>query len=292
MRNTAIVVIAVLVGAACGAWVMHRHLHPQVTALMAQGEEATEGLNRMQAAHEDELDQMQAEMQELGDEARGLRRKLEQVPPPPEPGPLTEETVAAIELPPLPEPEEATGPEQDPRREGEGRRWRRRDEDLTEEERAARRARGQELRTRVHERIDGFFEAEYAAAGDAAVQDRLVQMEQNTNYLMDLREAMREAESDEERQQLRQGFGETAAALRDLVVEQQDYMLRTVAQEHGIKGAEQQHAFVESIREVQSSLYFRPERLIWGMGGGFGGGFGGRPRGLDVHFAPRPQPGR
>lgn len=288
MRNAAIVVIAVLVGVACGAWAMHRHLHPQVNALMAQGEEATEGLNRMQAAHEDELDQMQAKMQELEDEARGLRRKLEQVPPPQQPGPLPEETVAAIELPLLPEPEEATESEQDPRRRGEGRRGRQRDEDLTEEERAARQAREQEFRTRVRERVGGFFEAEYGGATDATVQDRLVRMEENTNYLMDLREAMREAESDEERQQLRQDFGETAAALRDLVVEQQDYVLRTVAEEHGIKGAEQQEAFVASMREVQSSIYFRPERMIWGMGGGFGGG----PRGLDVLAGPRPQPGQ
>ena len=288
MRTVGIVVIAVLAGAACGAWVMHRHLDPQVNALMAQGEEATERLNRMQAAHEDELDQMQAEIQELEDDARGLRRKLEQVPPPHQTVSLSEETVAAIELPPLPEPEEGAESEQDPRRRGEGRRGRQRDEDLTEEERAARQAREQEFRTRARERVDGFFGAEYGAATDAAVQDRLVRMEENTNYLMDLREAMREAESDEERQQLRQDFGETTAALHDLVVEQQDYMLRTVAQEHGIKGAEQQEAFVASVREVQSSLYFRPERLIWGMGGGFGGG----PRGLDIVAAPRPQPGR
>ena len=288
MRNIAIVVVAVLVGAACGAWVMHRHLDPQVNALMAQGEEATERLNRMQAAHEDELDQMQVEIQELEDDARGLRRKLEQVPPPQQPVPLAEETVAAIELPLLPEPEEATESEQDPRRRGEGWRGRRRDEDLTQEERAARQAREQEFRTRARERVDGFFEAEYGGATDAAVQDRLVRMEENTNYLMDLREAMREAESDEERQQLRQDFGETTAALRDLVVEQQDYMLRTLAEEHGIKGAEQQEAFVASMREVQSSVYFRPERMIWGMGGGFGG----RPRGPGVLAPPRPQPGR
>ena len=288
MRTVGIVVIAVLVGAACGAWVMHGRLQPRVDTLMAQGDQAADQLNRMQAAYEDELDQMQAEIQELEDEARGLRRKLEQVPPPQQPVPLAEETVAAIELPFLPEPEEATEPEQDRRRWGEGRRGRRRDEDLTEEERAARQVREQELRTRVRERVDGFFEAEYGGATDATVQNRLVQMEEHTNYLMDLREAMREAESDEERQQLQQGFGETAAALRDLVVEQQDYVLRTLAEEHGIKGAEQQDAFVASIREVQSSIYFQPERMIWGMGGGFGS----RPRGPGFFAPPRPQPGR
>jgi len=272
MRNAAIVVIAVLVGAACGALVMHRRLQPRVDELAADVDRAQGQVNQLVAAanaSEDELRRMQAELRQMDDEARGLRRKLEQVTPPQLPT-VSEETVAAIELPLLTEPDEEAEPEQDRRRWGDGRHGRRRDEDLTEEEREARRAREQQLRTRIRERVDGFFDAEYGAAADATVQDRLVQMEESTNYLMDLREAMREAESDEERQQFRQDFGETAATLRDLVTEQQDYMLRTVAEEHGIKGAEQQEAFVASMREIQASLYFRPERLIWGMGGGPG----------------------
>jgi len=291
MRTVAIAVIAALAGATAGAWVMHDRLQPRVETLTAEVERTHKRINDLVAAadtSEDELEQLLAELRKLEDQARDLERRLAQTSAPQEPEALDDEVIAGLlESLPLPEPQEADETEEDDAERGRGRRGRGRDEDLTEEEREARRARWEAMRSGMRDRVDDFFQGEFEAAADPAAQERLAQMEEHTNYLMDAREAMRQAESDEEREELRQAFGESAMALRDLVDEQQDYMLRTLAEEHGIKKAEDQDAFVASMQEMQSSIFFRPERVIWGMGGGPGRGSGGPGFG---GFGPRRGP--
>jgi len=132
----------------------------------------------------------------------------------------------------------------------------------------------------MRENMDAFFQREIGNTTDPEVQNRLGLIQEHSNYAMELQEAMRQAESDEERQALREALRNTMFTLRDLGLEQQDHMLRELAREYGITDAARQDAFMASVRSLESSPYFRPEAAFPGQGMGFRGrGPGAGPRG-------------
>jgi hypothetical protein len=47
---------------------------------------------------------------------------------------------------------------------------------------------------------------------------------------------------------------------------QQDYLVRNFAKQYGISDPAQQDTFIAALRDLQVSPYFRPERLMSGMG--------------------------
>ena len=132
--------------------------------------------------------------------------------------------------------------------------------------------RGAEFR----DRMDGFFDEAIQQAPDATVQNRLSSIKEYTDYSMDLMREMREAETDEERDALRDELSATWDATRTLVREQQDYLLKETLKTNGISNAQQQQALVDAMRQTMEDPFFR----MPGGGGGPGGapgGWGGGP---------------
>lgn len=159
---------------------------------------------------------------------------------------------------------------------------------MTPEEREARR---QEFAARARQRIDEMTAAEMAKTSDAAAQQRLAALNEQLNYMMDLTQSMREAQTEEERQVLRDSMAQARDTIRELSEQQQDYMLRQLASQFGITSPAVQDQFIASLRETQDAPFFQGPRAFtrggWGgfPGGGFGGG-GGQPGG---NSAPPPR---
>jgi hypothetical protein len=133
-------------------------------------------------------------------------------------------------------------------------------------EREAREARRAEFRQRFQERVDTFFEEQYARARTAEEQERIALMQEYSQYAMDLRGAMRDAETDEEREALAEQFRDTWTALRGLRDEQRAAMLREVAADFGLTGADQQ-AFTDAMLQLQESPFFNTRAAMGGGGG-------------------------
>lgn len=157
----------------------------------------------------------------------------------------------------------------------------------TPEERDARR---QEFVTRMQENLTNFFTGELEKSGTPAMQERLLALEEKTYEMFELRSQMRQAETDEEREQLGIAFGEAMESSRQLMLEQQQDMLGAIATQFGIGKESDQAAFEQAIRAAVSSPFFsdNPAALLWNSGrteGGEGsarfggGGFGSGPGG-------------
>lgn len=138
-----------------------------------------------------------------------------------------------------------------------------------ETQRAEREARRAEWRARIEDRLNTFYDEAYMGAKDRQEQDRVALMKEYTDYTMDLWAQARLAETDEERQALREAGGEAMRTLNDLRREQQTDMVRDVAVQHGITDPQQQDALAQSVIELQQSPFFQPGRLF---GGGLGRG--------------------
>ncbi|MBI1317342.1 MAG: hypothetical protein GC168_00150 [Candidatus Hydrogenedens sp.] len=148
-------------------------------------------------------------------------------------------------------------------------RWRGGWGDMTEEQR-------QEMANRFRDGMNQFFDEEYAYAKDAESQERIAALGDYANQMFDLRRAMRDATTDEEREALRAQSDEMREASEKLLREQQNAMLRDVATAHGIKGKDSK-AYIRDMRAVMESPFFTFP--MGGRGPGGPGGFGGGPRG-------------
>lgn len=155
-------------------------------------------------------------------------------------------------------------------------------EELTPEEQEARRAewaaRRQEFANRMRENVSNFYSSQLEKAGDSASQQRILAMEDYSNYMMDLFQQMRATEDEEERDRLREEMDSARDTMRSLVDEQQDQMLRQLASEIGVNSGTRQDEFVSRMRETIEDPFFRAEGMLGGVGGGrgrWGGGFEG-----------------
>lgn len=124
---------------------------------------------------------------------------------------------------------------------------------------------------RMNERMQGYYEAEAAKTNDPAVQQRLATLRDQSTYMMDVMQRMRDTMDEQERAQLQEEFQQVRANVSTLVQEQQDYMLRQVAIQSGVTDPQKQEALMNSLRETQESPFFRSPMMSWG-----GGGPGGR----------------
>jgi hypothetical protein len=161
----------------------------------------------------------------------------------------------------------------DGRRRGRRGAFGRTDEGLSEEERTARRERWETFRQEMRDQHDAFFQAELDAAPDRDTQDRIEAIREYSDSIRQLRDAMQEAKTDEERQALRESMDENMRMLRDLSQKQQDYMVRELATQYGITAKDKQNAFISAVRDLQSSPFFQGSP----RGGGFGRFGGGAP---------------
>jgi hypothetical protein len=135
---------------------------------------------------------------------------------------------------------------------------------------------------RMRERMDGYIDSETAKTNDPAVQQRLTTLKEQSDYMLELMQKMRDTMDEKERAAAQQEFAQVRGTVTGLVQEQQDYMLQQLATQNGITDPQKQQAFINSLRETQASPFFSSPMMSFGgrRGGGQGGfgGFGGGPR--------------
>lgn len=148
--------------------------------------------------------------------------------------------------------------------------------DAPEEARAGRRGwtaedreQWDERRRVFEQRFNDALASEVAAMSDpATAADRLDAMLEWRDYQRDLRQDLRDAESDAEREAILAEMESARATARQLLREQQDALLRDLAESNGLRSERQQDAFIAAARETMQSPFFEMELLL--IGGGFG----------------------
>jgi hypothetical protein len=143
---------------------------------------------------------------------------------------------------------------------------------MTEEQR-------EEMAARFREGMNQVFEEEMAYATDEESRARVAAISGYANQMFDVRRAMRDAATDEERDALRAEMDAMREETDKLVKEQQNAMLREVARAHGVKGGPETRAYMQDIRSVIESPFFT---FPMGGRGGPPGGFGGRRGGGEA----------
>ncbi|MBX7257445.1 MAG: hypothetical protein K1Y02_13865 [Candidatus Hydrogenedentes bacterium] len=273
VRNIVIVVVALSAGVAGGVVFAQTRLGGQLQSVAAE----RDTLASKQAALERQLSDLQMLQKGLENDKQRLQKQLEsfanqpvEVAEPQE-QPMAEVAEVPAEMPEQPAPADNASMR-------DGRRDRRGGpgEEATPEEQEAWRQEREQRMTEFRDRMGQFFAGEMEKTNDPAVQQRLSQISEYSQYSMDLRRQMREAQTDEERQALSEQFEQVANTTRTLVKEQQDYLLRQSLASNGVTDAATQDAMINSYRTTMESPFFRMP-MGGGPGGGpWGGGWGGR----------------
>ena len=266
-----VMLIALLVGGAGGRWIARGRYETLLSSAAENRSLLEQELGRFRETAnnaEQEAGRLRTENEALENEVSSLEMGLAAQPvsqgnPAAPPGPEPEATTSAPAAPQVPGPKEPTtqeppgpvgvleaGPplskEQAREREEQRRRW------------------ADELRQRTREAM----QTAIGKDADRTTQDRVAALDEYFDYTMDLAQQMREAQSDEERQALRDELGEAMRTSREIVTEQQDHMLRQIASQNGINSPEAQNRFVESMRETLDTPFFRaPGPGMMGLGG-------------------------
>jgi cell division protein FtsB/Fe-S cluster assembly iron-binding protein IscA len=283
VRMAIVGIVALVLGAVTGVGVVRGQMATIVTAARADEATAREELQKVKA----EAQEAKARATHLEAEVDSLRTQLDMARESlnetlaefmqAEPEPLMDMPAEAPAEEPL-EAVEDPRPEERDRGNREGReRWReRRGDQAQADDGLTREQRRQEFAAQMRERANEMARNEMAKWNDPVAQQRISTINEQTQYMMDLRMQMREAQTDEEREALRTAMDQTRDTIRALTEEQQDYALRQLASQFGITAPGAQDQFIAGLRETQQSPYFRS----WGMMGG-PGGFGGfgRPGG-------------
>lgn len=274
------VVIALSLGALAGRVYAVRETGPQLAALTKE----LDALKSSEKALHGEVDAAKSEAESLAREKRQLEDRLASARKA-EPG-------SAESLEAVGEPTDATldsGVQQEADASAANRDRRGGDNpDETDAEREARIAQMRQEREQrgaeMRDRLRTFMDEQIQNAPDKATQDRLASINAYSETMMDLFQQMREAQTDEERDALRAQLQENGTVARQLVKEQQDFMMRESLRQSGVSDPKAQDAAMQSLRQTMEGPFFRGP-LAWGGGGGGpggpGGGFfgGGRGRG-------------
>lgn len=273
LKYAVIAALSLGLGALAGAFLVHTQLAPQIAELTGRAESLEAEKNKLNEQNK----RLMAASSALEAETAGLKaqlRQLSQRPATETSQQQTQDDTLAFDLmqafqalqDDTPQNSAQPNPENNQDQSGrENPRW-------TPEERAQR---FREFEQRARERVNNVLQQEYAQAPDRATQNRIELLQAYMDQLTQLRDAMRNAQTDEDREVLRQSMRESFGNVRDLVQTQQDSMLRSFAAQNGIKDTEKQNAFIAGLRNLQATPFFQADRM---MGGGFIG-FGGWNRG-------------
>lgn len=149
--------------------------------------------------------------------------------------------------------------------------------------------RRREAGRRMVDRVNGVLEDQRLQASTVGSQERLDALAEYRDYQSELRERMRESQTDEERDLVRQDLRVAREEAQILVQQEQNERFKQYAKSLGVKGEQNQARAVQSLREVMQEPIFSMESAFTG-GISFGrGGPGGR--GGDV-FRGGPRPTR
>jgi len=269
------VIVALALGALGGAMVIHGRLAPEVAQLTGQ----IQALNTEKARVEEQLRAVQSRAlsleKEFAAQGQPVASVIEGAPEPETPAEeVLEEAddegamgAAAPQLRPKnlrkrAERADVVGAPQ-------GAEETRQDAGRPSSEERAERMRSFE--NQMRDQADSFLQQEYANATDAETQQRIELLQQYAAEMMELRTQMREAQTDEERDAIRQSMWESHMNARDVLQVQQASMLRTFASNNGITEPDKQEAFVAGLRDLQATPIFQADRVMM-MGGGPGRG--------------------
>lgn len=261
-------IIALAVGVAGGMYTVQARYNPELERLAAEREAALTKASELRKSVADTT-ALERENARLRDEVERLRTR-------PEPAAEVAEAPTEGTESPTFNLEEATDALSAALRSGDGDRRRGGDDREPPKEGTPEYAEWQERRERWQQereersreyrsRMDGFFDEAMQKTNDPVAQNRIAAINDYTNYTMDLFREMRNAETDEERDQIRQDLSITFDETRSLVREHQDYLISETLRENGVSDPQKQQALVNSVRETMEDPFFR-------MGGGGGGG--------------------
>jgi len=267
-------IIALAVGVAGGMYSVQARFSPELERLTAEREEALAKAAELRKSVTDGAS-LQRENARLRDEVERLRARPESAAEPAQ-APVEETDAPGFNM------EEATNAlsaalqsnegnrgrgrgNWEPPKEGtpEYKEWQERREQWQKE----REERSAEFRGRM----EGFFDEAMQKTTDPAARNRIAAINEYSNYTMDLFRAIRDADSDEERDQIRQDLAITFDETRTLVRDQQDYLISETLKENGVSDPQKQQALVSAVRETMEDPFFR---MPGGGGGPPGGGFG------------------
>ena len=275
-RSIILTVVALSLGAVCSALALQTRYAKGLDALTRE-REALKAANADLEAQVRDTSRRVEQLERENEALEGDLAFLETHPPAPSPAEeLPNQVEASIVS------EEPERPARGDGRSGEGQDEERQDRrrgpgrDDRNNEEAQERWRAQ--RDQFRDRMDTFMSTEMAKAKDQASRERLAALQEHFDYSAELMQQMRDAETDEERQAIREALGESQEARHSLLREQQDQMLRDLAASNGIKDTQQQQAFADAIRDTMSSPFFTMSGGMPMRGGGFFGGGGGRRR--------------
>lgn len=144
-----------------------------------------------------------------------------------------------------------------------------------------------ERRQSFEDRLNQMLTAQVAQMNDPAAGDRLDALMEWRDYQQDLRQQLRDAQTDEERNAVLAAMDEARQNARQLLLDQQNALLRDVATQSGIRGGKNQDQFVSALRQTLNSPFFQMDRmLVGGMPFGGRGQRGGRGGGGGSFVAP------
>jgi hypothetical protein len=266
MKTVIVGVVALLVGSLAGAMIAQHRGNVRLASL-------TQDLDKARAEAQksaDSKDAAEAQADFLEAENASLKQEVAKRGTSSDSAPaalVEEETVASSTA----EETATEGAEEERRRGRDGGGFWRGGGDMTPEERTERETRFRDFMQQRRDERDAAFQEQVDAAPDAETKERLLAMQDYRASMSELRDAMRNAETDEERDELREMMMANAETLRDMTITQAEQMVRDVATDFGIKGEEKQKEFMEALRELQTSPVLEP-----GFGSGRGGGGPGR----------------
>ncbi len=156
------------------------------------------------------------------------------------------------------------------------------DEERRAQEWEERRERFREFAGQMRQGVRVYLDEEMQRTKDPVTRDRLAAMGEYSDYLFDLRSQMHQAETDEERDALREDMHTAWGEAGELMQAQREHMVQQFAESQGINDPTKQEQFAQSMREMMQSPFFQRNPMMGGGGPGMGGGpgrGGGPPRG-------------
>lgn len=139
-------------------------------------------------------------------------------------------------------------------------------------ENEVRRRRAEEMRGQFQQQMRTALDERFAALEDPATLERLDALNEWRDYQSELRQEMRDAESEEERAAIVDELQNARLASQQIVDEEQDALLSGLAEQYGINDSDDQAAFIAALQETLDSPFFQLERMLVGGRGGPRGG--------------------
>ncbi len=292
MKSVVAVIVALAIGIVGGVLGVQNRMGPRLTTLRVDKDTLERECRRFREKAESasaRLEAVQRQNEALFEEIAALETQLDEAnmaaaePAPDE----TYDRLAEILAGSMAEAPDATGVLEEEQTEAPPRPG-----SMDEEEARRRAERRRETASRLRDNVRGFMDAQIEHATNPEARERLTALSEYSDYMMDLVQQLRQAQTDEERAAVREALGEARQSAEQLLREQHVYMLREVAAEHGIRGQEQQDAFLQSMRQVLTNPLFNAQDNFWARGAfDYRGPPGGGPGGGQGRFRSRgPRP--